>query len=264
MATPGARLTDAEREQYERDGYVVRERIFSQHEIDAVTDECETLVERLVREAKGTRSRVGSYVFEPSPETNVWLKWEGDSDVIHGIEPFAHISPELEQWAYDRRFVEPMKDICADERPVLFTEKLNLKRAHAGGVNPLHQDFPYWRDVSDDATRVATAMLFLDDANLDNGCLHVVPGSHRDGMRMTRTDSDPFGNLEMDAAEFSGGDPIPLEVGAGTVVYFGPYLVHMSEPNRSDADRRSLLYSYQPHGHRHLREIDAQQRKARA
>ena len=40
----------------------------------------------------------------------------------------------------------------------------------------------------------------------------------------------------------------PLEVKAGAVVFFGAFLVHRSLPNRSDVDRRALLYSYQPAG----------------
>ncbi len=79
-------------------------------------------------------------------------------------------------WATDRRFLTPMQDFVGDAAPELFTEKLNLKRPERGGVNPLHQDYPYWVDVADDPATVATAMLFLDDSTLDNGCLRVVPG----------------------------------------------------------------------------------------
>jgi ectoine hydroxylase-related dioxygenase (phytanoyl-CoA dioxygenase family) len=39
-------------------------------------------------------------------------------------------------------------------------------------------------------------------------------------------------------------------VPAGTVVYFGPMLVHQSAQNFSDQQRRALLYSYQPAGRR--------------
>ena len=46
-----------------------------------------------------------------------------------------------------------------------------------------------------------------------------------------------------------------LEVPAGSVVWFGPLLVHKSEPNRSPNERRTLLYSYQPHGFDHSRDI---------
>ena len=76
------------------------------------------------------------------------------------------------------------------------TEKLNLKRPFRGGANPLHQDFPYWEKFADDASRVATAMLFLDDSSLENGTLEVIPGSHTTGKWKTRTDSDVFGNLD--------------------------------------------------------------------
>ena len=35
-------------------------------------------------------------------------------------------------------------------------------------------------------------------------------------------------------------------------MFFGPFLVHQSAPNRSDADRRAMLYSYQPAGLTHM------------
>lgn len=54
-----------------------------------------------------------------------------------------------------------------------------------------------------------------------------------------------------------GLTPVPLEVPAGSVVFFGPLLVHKSEPNLSAKDRRALLYSYQPAGFTHSRDIAA-------
>jgi ectoine hydroxylase-related dioxygenase (phytanoyl-CoA dioxygenase family) len=252
-AAPGTfRLRADERERYESDGFVVRERAFSGTEVDAIVAACERLIDDLVRDRQGSRLQMGSYVFEPDLKLGVTIKWEGDSDVVHGIEPFAHMAPELERWAYDARFIEPMQDICGDAHPILFTEKLNLKRPHHGGVNPLHQDYPYWKPVADDVDRVATAMLFLDDSTRQNGCLQVLPGSHRRGVQATRNDKDDFGNYEMDPGPFVDVALTSLEVPAGTVVLFGPLLVHRSDPNRSALDRRALLYSYQPEGSRHL------------
>jgi ectoine hydroxylase len=59
----------------------------------------------------------------------------------------------------------------------------------------------------------------------------------------------------MDTSAFDMTRLIPLEVPAGSVAYFGSLLVHRSAPNRSDKDRRALLYSYQPAGEPHLREL---------
>jgi ectoine hydroxylase-related dioxygenase (phytanoyl-CoA dioxygenase family) len=107
-------------------------------------------------------------------------------------------------------------------------------------------------------------MLFLDDATLENGTLEVIPGSHARGPWKQRTDRDAFGNLEMDPSEAEGHTPVALEVPAGTVVWFGPLLVHKSEPNRSEKERRALLYSYQPEGFTHSFEIARRQAAERA
>jgi hypothetical protein len=248
------RLSEPELRAMEEDGYVLRKSVFSSEECAEITRLCEELTASLVEDRQAVRYHVGSYTFDPDLLTGCTIKWEGDSDVVHGLEPFAHLSPELERWAYDPRFVEPSIPFIADEQPVLFTEKLNLKRPHHGGPNPWHQDWPYWADA-DDRSRIATAMLFLDDATLENGTLQVLPGSHKRGPWPTRTDSDYFGNFEMDPTNVEGHTPVALEVPAGSVVWFGPLLVHKSEPNRSPHERRTLLYSYQPHGLDHSRDI---------
>jgi ectoine hydroxylase len=149
--------------------------------------------------------------------------------------------------------IDPMKDVLGFDSVELFTEKLNVKRAEHGGPIVLHQDFPYWVRVAEDPHDVGTAILFLDDATLENGCLEVVPGSHREGLR-ERQQVEGFGAHEMDGDRFDIERMIPLEVPAGSVVWFGSLLVHRSAPNRTKHDRRALLYSYQPTGRRHLRE----------
>jgi ectoine hydroxylase-related dioxygenase (phytanoyl-CoA dioxygenase family) len=244
------RLSAAERAQYASNGYVVREAAFDADECARIIDASEELVDRLVRHRQGQRVKVSNYVFDSDYANGVVIKWEGDSDIVHGIEPFAHLSPALKTWGYDARFVEPMKDIIGHEQLELFTEKLNLKRPRHGGVNPLHQDYPYWIHPAENAEEVATAMLFLDESNIGNGCLFVIPGSHRAGMWKTRTDGDRFAANEVDASAYPPEKPVPLEVPAGTVVFFGPMLVHQSAQNFSDQQRRALLYSYQPAGRR--------------
>lgn len=243
-------LTAAEQEQYDRDGYIVRESAFTPDEVAAMVTASEELVAGLVESRQGRRFTVGSYTFEPDFLDHVMLKWEGDTDVLHGIEPFAHLSPELERWGLDPRFTEPMKHLTGDDAPELFTEKLNLKRAHHGGPNPLHQDRPYW-DEADDPDHTATAIVYLDDCTAENGCLEVSPGSHTSGRWPTRQDSDVFGNLEMDPVANAGLERVQVIVPAGSVVLFGAYLAHATGPNRTDKDRRALLYSYHPAGNTH-------------
>jgi ectoine hydroxylase-related dioxygenase (phytanoyl-CoA dioxygenase family) len=243
-------LSAEELESLDRDGFVIRRNVFDPSEIADMVDHFERLVDRLVRDRRGERQTFGSYVFDADLANSVVIKWEGDTDVVHGIEPFAHLSPPLEAWANDLRLIEPMRQIVGHDELELFTEKLNLKRAHHGGANPLHQDYPYWINPADDASEVATTIIFLDDATIDNGCLWVVPGSHTQGQRITRTDGDRFAANEVDAGAYPDIDVVPDELEAGSTVSFGPFLVHRSAPNTSDRGRRALLYSYQPAGRR--------------
>jgi hypothetical protein len=258
-----ARLTADERSSMERDGYVIRTDVFTPAEVADITAACEDLVARLICDRQLKRYKAGSYVFAPDYERHCTIKWEGDTDVVHGIEPFAHLDPVLKRWALDRRFTEPMQVFVGDENPSLFTEKLNLKRPGLGGVNPMHQDYPYWIDVAQDPTRVATAMLFLDDSTLENGCLQVAPGSHRTGQWSGRIDTDEFGSNEIDANAYKDVKLVPVPLRAGSMVMFGAYLVHCSDPNRSDKQRRALLFSYQPCGHHTMVELMQRQAEER-
>jgi len=255
-------LSTGEQEGYLDRGYLVRESVFDASEIALVTAECEALVARLVSNREARRRRFGSYVFDADLDRGVIIKWEGDTDVVHGIEPFAHLSSPLEAWAYDDRFVEPMRDILGCEDPRLFTEKLNLKRPRLGGINPLHQDYPYWVGVAEQPEEIATAMLFLDDATLENGCLQVVPGSHTRGMWSLSENEDTFARNELGEEQLDGLDVVPVEVPAGSLILFGPMLVHQSAPNTSDRERRALLYSYQPSGR--ITQLDNLRRSAKA
>ena len=132
------RLTAGELDCLAKNGYVVRENVFSPTEVADITTACEELLARLVRERQVRRYKAGSYVFAPDYQRNLMIKWEGDTDIVHGIEPFAHLDPVLKAWALDVRFTEPMQAFVGDANPGLFTEKLNLKRPGIGGVNPMH------------------------------------------------------------------------------------------------------------------------------
>ena len=99
------------------------------------------------------------------------------------------------------------------------------------------------------------AWIALDDATVDNGCLWVVPGSHRTGMlHPVRAHARP--NLYDPAPEaydatdpqgpgFDAAGAIPVPVAAGDVVFFNGYLLHRSLPNRTEGQfRRALVNHY--------------------
>jgi hypothetical protein len=253
--TRSFRFSAEEKASLDRDGFVVRERVFSPAECDRMGRDCDDLTAYLLARKRGEKSVMGSYVFERDEELASTVKWEPDDpELVMGIEPFAHISPALNDWGLDARLVDPCKDLSGEDDMALFTEKVNFKRARKGGPIILHQDYPYWAPFAKVARDVVTAMIFLDEATRENGCLEVVPGTHKEGVQKT-WESDGFRNREIDTTKFDMSRLVPLEVPAGSVAFFGSLLVHRSLPNTSGNDRRALLYSYQAAGNPHAREL---------
>lgn len=88
----------------------------------------------------------------------------------------------------------------------------------------------------------------LDDATVENGCLWVIPGSHRRGVLYNQEwHGDPRFDCALEARRFphSNDEAVPVEVRAGSIVFFNGYLLHRSLPNRAKTGyRRSLVNHY--------------------
>lgn len=106
-----------------------------------------------------------------------------------------------------------------------------------------HQDEIYipTRDRS-----LAGAWIALDDATVANGCLWVIPGSHRSGYLFPQHPHDNPDEFDF-APESHGFDDsveVPVEVKKGSVVFFNGYLLHRSKKNRSEMYRKVLVNHY--------------------
>ncbi|MEI6496324.1 MAG: phytanoyl-CoA dioxygenase family protein [Actinomycetota bacterium] len=106
-----------------------------------------------------------------------------------------------------------------------------------------HQDERYiaTRDRS-----LIGAWIALDDATVDNGCLWVVPGSHRSGYlwpAKAHENPDEY-DISDESYGFDDAGAIPVEVKAGSVVFFNGYTLHRSLANRTQGFRRALVNHY--------------------
>jgi ectoine hydroxylase-related dioxygenase (phytanoyl-CoA dioxygenase family) len=108
-----------------------------------------------------------------------------------------------------------------------------------------HQDefFIPTRDRS-----LTAAWIALDDATIENGCLWVLPGSHRAGVLYPdrEHDDERFDcTVEAYGFPYRDEDAVPVEVSTGSVVLFDGYLLHRSLPNTAQrGTRRALVNHY--------------------
>jgi hypothetical protein len=250
---PTADLTDEERDHLGREGYLLRASLFSRDECEKLSAACELAVSAVLADGRRHKVEGASYPQEYRPRLRALVKWEPNAPaLIQGIEPCSHLSRTIQAFGNDERLLGPARAIVGRADIAPFTEKLNLKRAHRGGAFAIHQDFPYWAPATKHADLIATAMVYLDEASQQSGCLELAPGSHLEGLQTCKSGAGA-GDLEMDPRAFDLSRLKPIGAPAGSVIFFGSMLVHRSAPNRSDQDRRALLYSYQPAGEKHLR-----------
>jgi hypothetical protein len=198
-------------------------------------------VEELTEAAGEVLARVGPLV---RGNPRVQVDRLGDQVGVRQAWPVIDLSETMARFAADERVVGLFRDLFGGEVPVLFEDKLNFKHPEVGTQFPMHQDFSYWHAYS---PRLTSAMIYLDVATEENGCLEVVPGWHQRGL-LERTEMDvgpamdhhvPAEVLDPTLARRVPGEP-------GTLILFSCMTPHRSGPNRSDRSRRALILTYNP------------------
>ena len=119
----------------------------------------------------------------------------------------------------------------------------------AAGAVPWHQDKSYWPDAN--ANPVITVWVPLVDATLENGCLHIMPRTHKQKMLSWHAETyTGTGFTEIDDGTIAQLVPektvVPLPVKAGTAILFNDRCIHKSTPNNSSEVRWSVDLRYQP------------------
>ena len=154
--------------------------------------------------------------------------------------PMMHLaSPELTAVATDPRWSDITQPLLGTGDVRLYWEQAVAKPPGARTELPWHQDNGYTPLVPE---QYLTCWLALDDAELDNGCLWVIPGSHRKGTVAHHNDErgGPFrvGHAGPDS------DGIPVPVARGSVLAFSSLLMHRSGPNETDRRRMAWILQY--------------------
>ena len=113
------------------------------------------------------------------------------------------------------------------------------KPAHKGTWLPWHQD--RWTHLDRDP--LITVWAALDPATIENGCVQVIPGSHRQGLI---NPSHPSGFLTPAQAEQHAptAKVVHLELQPGEVALLHNYLLHASDVNKTDISRRAFSVCY--------------------
>ena len=127
----------------------------------------------------------------------------------------------------------------------LFASAYICKPPHDGQPVLWHQDGSYWPL---NPMQVVSLWLALDDSTPENGCMRVIPRSHKSelGRLLPRTDIPNVLLSGMDESRFDPGEATDVVLRAGDVSIHHPNIVHGSDPNYSDHRRCGLTIRYIP------------------
>jgi len=115
------------------------------------------------------------------------------------------------------------------------------------------KDFPWHQDdgyTAVDPAPYLTCWLAVTDATVENGCISVLPGSHRGGLR-------PHVQSPIGLVGYSNDEPdqgIPVPISKGSMIVFWSLVLHKSGPNVSNGVRKAYIIQYSKAG---LRRVDS-------
>ena len=218
-------LTQQQADQYRRDGFTVYPGFLSRKDIESFLGAVESIIEKNTL-ASHDKTRME---MEPDQPLN-------GTKVRRLYEPCTHY-PIFRDFAESTDLLDCVEQLLG-RNLVFHYSKLNMKPPAIGSVVDWHQDLAYYPLSNCDSLAV---LLYLDDADQNNGCLQIIPGRHLERLMEHSIDGFFQGRITVPLPE---SQAVAVEGLAGTAIFMHAMAPHSSAPNRSVLPRRTLILSY--------------------
>ena len=226
-----AAVTDAELDRFRAQGYLVIHHAFTPEETAAAMEGLLDLIDGKVPEFDGIQ-------FEAWARDRLdTISRDDKQDYIRKLMAFTPYDARLDAIANHPALLAIVRRIVEDE-PQKFQDMALLKPPSGGREKPWHQDKAFFdMDINNPVVGVWIA---LDPATPENGCMHIIPGSHKEGpvVHFARRDWQICDNDVQTTRDVM----VPLEPG-GVLLFDG--LIHHGTPaNRTNLRRRAVQFHY--------------------
>lgn len=222
-------LTQAQIDEYNEVGAIVVRDVLSPEEVQRlrrVTDE-------MVEKSRAITTHTDIYDLEDTHTQS--------QPRVRRIKQPHNVDPAYGDLVRHPRILAALRDLWGPN--IRFdTAKLNLKSAGFGAAVEWHQDWAFYPHTNDDLAAVGVMM---DDMELANGPLMIIPGSHKAPAVFDHHFEGRFcGAMDPTKAEVDYSKAIPLTGPAGSITIHHVRAVHGSAVNTSNKDRRLLLFQF--------------------
>lgn len=241
-------------EQFRKQGYLAFENVLSTEEVEMVKTGFTRLVDQYAfnkeladyvpgREGQTCgplfRKKDSRFFFEfekgyePDPHDRAGLELK-----IRKLMYFEHELPVYEHICFRHPRVMGVLDSLLGEDKQLFQTMALVKPPQIGREKPWHQDNAYFAVTPLEG--IIGVWFAIDDARIENGCMHVIEGGHELGPLKHHHTYD----CEIEEGRIDKSQAVPIELKAGGALFFYGMLPHFTPPNRSGERRRSVQNHY--------------------
>jgi phytanoyl-CoA hydroxylase len=233
-------LTEEQVARFLADGFVHGGTILDDGEVEVLRDEMERVINQRDRDDVPQPVRiVNLHEDDQQPVWQIVNIWQAS-------EPFSRLTR-------NPQIAEEIAQLTGADELRIFCDQVQYKPAEHGGVNHWHQDAPLW-PILRPMTQVS-AWVALDDVDESNGCMSMVPGSHKWGDQIQFLLSQEGVDLPK---EFEGRTVARLlrPVRKGEVHYHHALTWHCSHENTSPRPRRAIAIHVLPDETRYVASAD--------
>jgi phytanoyl-CoA hydroxylase len=219
-------LTKEQVAQYDKDGFVVVTDVFS----DELVQRMRRVTDELVEKSRGIGK--SDDVFDLAPAHTA------ERPRVRRIKDPIRVDPVFMEALKHPKLIAALTSLLGPNLRVRNT-KLNLKEAHVGDPVEWHQDWAFYPHTNQDVLAVG---VMLDDCELENGPLLIIPGSHKGEVYSHHTDGYFCGAMDPTACDVDFSRAAPCTGKAGSFSIHHARAIHGSAQNTSNHPRRLLLY----------------------
>lgn len=219
-------LTKEQIAQYRDDGYVVVTDVFS----PSLVQRMRQVTDELVEQSRSVTS--SNDVFDLAPSHSA------ERPRVRRIKDPIKVDPVFMEALTHPQLIAALKSLLGPNLRVRNT-KLNLKEAHVGDPVEWHQDWAFYPHTNEDVLAIG---VMLDDCEIENGPLLVLPGSHKGQVWSHHTDGYFCGAMDPTQCDVDFAQAVACTGKAGSFSIHHARTIHGSAENTSNRPRRLLLY----------------------
>ena len=225
-------LTEAQVSQFHRDGYLHGSRVLTDEQVERLRAEIQRVIDDVKKDGV--------------PQPVLLRNLNGDnaqSPVWQIVNIWEASNPFRDLLVFNKKIAEEMSQLTGASQLRIWHDQVQYKPPLYGGTTMWHQDAPLWPIIAP-MTEVS-AWVALDDVDVSNGCMWMVPGSHTWGNHMDYIRQN-VPNFDAMPTEFEGHvvEKRPCPVRKGEVHFHHALTWHGSPDNKSDRPRRAIAIHY--------------------